>query len=61
MIIVGYDDDAVAVDQQGRKYQGLFTLRNSWGQSIGDKGNFYMSYDYFKTLADEVQRIRHLS
>ena len=60
LIITGYDDDAVAVDQQGRKYQGLFTLRNSWGKSVGDKGNFYMSYDYFKTLVSEVQRIRRL-
>lgn len=60
MIITGYDDHAIAADAQGRKYVGLLTLRNSWGTNIGDKGNFYMSYDYFKALTLEIQRIRHL-
>jgi hypothetical protein len=58
MIITGYDDDAIATDDQGRQHKGLFTLRNSWGDQIGDKGNFYMSYDYFKVLVIEAQRIR---
>ncbi len=60
MIITGYDDDAIAIDEQGRQHKGLFTLRNSWGENVGDHGNFYMSYDYFKVLVDEVQRIRYL-
>ncbi len=60
MIITGYDDDAIAVDDQGREYKGLLTLRNSWGSDVGDKGNFYMSYDYFKVLVIEAQRIRSL-
>lgn len=59
MVITGYDDDAVAVDEQGRKHTGLLTLRNSWGPKFGDKGDFYMSYDYFKTLVLEAYRIRH--
>lgn len=58
MIITGYDDNAVSVDESGREHKGLFTLRNSWGEQFGDKGNFYMSYDYFKVLAIEAQRIR---
>lgn len=58
MIIVGYDDNAVAKDSEGHTYKGLLHLRNSWGTSIGDKGDFYMSYAYFKTLALEVSRIR---
>lgn len=58
MIITGYDDDAVATDEQGNEHRGLLTLRNSWGNSVGNKGNFYMSYDYFKLLVIEVQRIR---
>ena len=61
MIITGYDDDAVAIDDHGRSHSGLFTLRNSWGANVGDRGNFYMSYDYFKTLALEVQRIRSIA
>lgn len=60
MVITGYDDDAIAIDDQGRQHKGLFTLRNSWGEQYGDKGNFYMSYDYFKVLVIEAQRIRNL-
>lgn len=58
MVITGYDDNAVSVDDHGREHKGLFTLRNSWGEQVGDKGNFYMSYDYFKVLADDADRIR---
>lgn len=61
MVITGYDDNAVAKDKEGRTYKGLLTLRNSWGKSAGDKGNFYMSYDYFKMLTIEAQRIRKIS
>lgn len=50
MIITGYDDHATARDSAGHAHQGLFTLRNSWGWSVGDWGDFYMSYDYFNTL-----------
>ncbi|KTD17985.1 C1 family peptidase [Legionella jordanis] len=58
MVITGYDDNAIAVDEQGRKHRGLLTLRNSWGDNVGDHGDFYMSYDYFKLLVIEAQRIR---
>lgn len=58
MVITGYDDDAVAIDSDGGKHQGLLTIRNSWGADVGDEGNFYMSYDYFKTLVLEAQLIR---
>jgi hypothetical protein len=58
MVITGYDDDAVATDDKGHEHKGLLTLRNSWGDQLGDKGNFYMSYDYFKVLVIEAQRIR---
>lgn len=57
MVITGYDDDAVATDDNGREHKGLLTLRNSWGTDVGDKGDFYMSYDYFKILVLEAQRI----
>jgi Peptidase C1-like family len=58
MVITGYDDDALAIDNQGHEHRGLFILRNSWGNKVGDQGDFYMSYDYFKLFAIEVQRIR---
>lgn len=57
MIITGYDDNATATDDNGKKHKGLLTLRNSWGASVGDYGEFYMSYDYFKLLAYDVKRI----
>lgn len=60
LVITGYNDKATAIDSEGRVHQGLLTLRNSWGNDIGDRGDFYMSYDYFKTLVIEAQRIRHL-
>lgn len=56
MIITGYDDNAVAVDNYGNKHKGLLTLRNSWGSNIGDNGEFYMSYDYFRLLTFDVRR-----
>ncbi len=56
MIITGYDDNAVAVDNYGKKHTGLLTLRNSWGNNYGDNGEFYMSYDYFKLLTYDVRR-----
>lgn len=61
MVITGYDDNAVAVDNRGHEHHGLLTLRNSWGDKIGDQGDFYMSYDYFKLLVAEVLRIRSAS
>ncbi len=57
IIITGYDNDAVVVDNKGQKHKGLLTLRNSWGSYAGNSGDFYMSYDYFKLLAFEVFRI----
>lgn len=51
MVITGYDDTAVAMDNWGHRHHGLFTLRNSWGRDVADWGDFYMSYDYFKALA----------
>lgn len=56
MIITGYDDNAVAVDNKGKKHKGLLILRNSWGRLVGDYGTFYMSYDYFKLLAYNVKQ-----
>lgn len=61
MIITGYDDNAVAYDATGKKHQGLLTLRNSWGTRLGDNGNYYMTYDYFKLFANEALRIHHFN
>lgn len=61
LIITGYDDNAIAIDNEGRQHKGLFTLRNSWGADAGDKGDIYMSYDYFKALAIEVVELIKIS
>lgn len=60
MVIIGYDDRAVAIDQEGTKHQGLLKLRNSWGEEAGDHGNYYMTYDYFKKFVVEVQEIAEI-
>ena len=57
MIITGYDDIAVAVDNNGQKHQGLFVLRNSWGAQVGNKGDFYMTYDYFAKYAMDANSL----
>ena len=51
------NDDAEAIDQQGKIHKGLFTLRNSWGSHAGDEGNYYVSYDYFKSWAFDLTKV----
>lgn len=57
VIITGYDDNALVTDEDGALHHGIFTLRNSWSDSVGDDGDYYMSYDYFMIMALEAQRI----
>ncbi len=61
VIVYGYDDDAVATDSAGNKHKGLLLIRNSWGPTMGDKGNYYMSYDYFYKYAIESYSLRTMS
>ncbi len=57
MIITGYDDNAIAIDNEGKTHKGLLKLRNSWGSNVGDNGDFYMTYDFFGYLVLEAQKI----
>lgn len=61
MVITGYDDEAVAVDNEGKSHKGLLTLRNSWGNNVGDSGDYYMTYDFFQKYALEAQQIKTAS
>ncbi len=61
MIIIGYDDNAIIRSNSGAENKGLFILRNSWGSSAGDHGNYYMTYEHFKAMTDEVQLIKKKS
>jgi hypothetical protein len=61
MVIIGYNDLAEAVDSEGKTHRGLLTLRNSWGEEVGDKGNFYMTYDYFVKFASDAHEVGAVS
>lgn len=52
MICVGYDDK-----------KQHFIIRNSWGEDAGDKGYFYMPYEYLTdwNLTDDVWTIRKIT
>lgn len=58
MLITGYDDNLVAIENNGKAHKGLFILRNSWGKYVGDYGTFYMSYDYINNLAHDAFEIK---
>ena len=46
VVIVGWDDDYPAENFVGNvTTDGAFLCQNSWGESFGDKGIFYVSYE----------------
>ncbi len=46
VIITGYDDS-----------KQLFKIRNSWGTTPGEDGDFYMTYDYYLQMSMDTQEI----
>jgi len=48
VLAVGYKDDANNNDQ------GYVFVRNSWSASWGDKGYFYLPYDYFSNYVTDM-------
>lgn len=57
MIITGYDDNAEILGPNNTVHKGILILRNSWSDEAGNKGEYYMSYEYFKLLALEANEI----
>lgn len=53
VLIIGYDDNALIKDLNGKEHQGAFKVRNSWGNSLGEHGDFYVSYDFMASLGQE--------
>jgi hypothetical protein len=47
VIIIGYDDK-----------QQLLKIRNSWGNKVGDNGDFYMTYSFFNAMVSDHTEIR---
>lgn len=58
LLITGYDDKACAVSSDYVQACGLFTLRNSWGRGIGHHGDFYMSYNYLRSMVFEAVALK---
>ena len=48
VLAVGYKDDSKI------KGQGVVICRNSWGESWGDKGYFYLPYSYFSRYVTDM-------
>lgn len=64
LVITGYDDNACAKFTENysqsaivKQQCGILHLRNSWSSFAGDNGDYYMTYDYFKTMALEAYAI----
>lgn len=64
VVVFGFDDNAeveytvkVNGKQKTIKEKGVLWIRNSWGDRAGDKGDFYMTYDYFKALSGDASII----
>ncbi|MDQ2993721.1 MAG: C1 family peptidase [Pseudomonadota bacterium] len=54
VVLYGYDDTVTVTNAKGEKQKGVFLVRNSWGTITPCKGVEFMTYDYFKLMADDA-------
>jgi C1A family cysteine protease len=52
IMIFGYIDDPK------NSKNGLLVMRNSWGESSGDKGNYYITYEYAEALGLALSEVK---
>ncbi|MCF6765220.1 hypothetical protein L3V82_05510 [Thiotrichales bacterium 19S3-7] len=52
MLIYGYQENP---NQPGN---GIFYVRNSWGDDVGDYGDFYMTYNFADKMMMEAYEIK---
>ena len=59
LVVTGFDDGCVSVSDESQDKQvcGYLIARNSWTSLAGDKGDYYISYDYFMYLSDEAYEV----
>ena len=57
MVVIGYDDNAQVMDDEGNVNVGLFKVRNSWSKQAGDQGDYYISYDHFRVMTGEAHSV----
>lgn len=43
--LVWYDDNLTRADADGKAYTGFLIAENTWGETWGDKGRYYIPYD----------------
>ncbi|RAL11193.1 cysteine proteinase [Aspergillus homomorphus CBS 101889] len=49
--LVGYDDNVTHYDvANSRTVKGYFKFKNSWGADKGDKGWYYLPYEFFRNV-----------
>lgn len=60
VLCVGYDDNMKITNPDGSVSTGAILIRNSWGPSWGQKGYFWMPFDYIvnANLASDFWTIR---
>ncbi len=59
VLITGFNDGCIKPTVSGKAQElcGYLTARNSWGSIAGNRGNYYIGYEYFNALANEAYEI----